>query len=114
MLPVTNAGGKSVHLPTHYFNKLGYSIEFDESGRYNEHRIDYETMAAHIVSLHKAAVAHGVELWRVIFDPKLQPYLMSTKYGQYLKKHIRFSKKQSWVRHDQHYHVDFDVPCKET
>lgn len=113
IVPVTNADGKSVHLPTDYFNKLGYAIEFDESGRYNEYRIDYETMAAHIVSLHREALAHGVELWRVIFDPKLQPYLMRTKYGEYLRKHVRFSKKQSWVRHDEHYHVDFDVPCKE-
>lgn len=113
MVPVTNAAGESVYLPTRYFNKLGYSIEFDESGRYNEYKIDYESMAVHIVSLHKAALAHGVELRRVIFDPKLQPHLMRTKYGQYLKKHIRFSKKPSWVRHDEHYHVDFDVPCKE-
>ncbi|MDX1488081.1 MAG: hypothetical protein R3268_07770, partial [Acidiferrobacterales bacterium] len=58
-------------------------------------------------------LAHGAELWRVIFDPKLQPYLMRTKYGEYLRKHVRFSKKQSWVRHDEHYHVDFDVPCTE-
>jgi penicillin-insensitive murein endopeptidase len=113
MVPVTNAVGKSVHLPTHYFNKFGYAVEFDESGRYNEYKIDYESMAAHIVSLHKAALVHGVELWWVIFDPKLQPYLTSTKYGEYLKKHVRFSKKPSWVRHDEHYHIDFDVPCKE-
>lgn len=113
IVPVTNAAGKSVHLPTHYFNKLGYSIEFDESGRYKEYRIDYEAMAAHIVSLHKAALAHGVGLRRVIFDPTLQPYLMSTKYSPYLKRHIQFSKTRSWVRHDEHYHVDFDVPCKK-
>jgi penicillin-insensitive murein endopeptidase len=113
MVPVVNEEGKSVHLPTHYFNKLGYSIEFDETGRYDEYKIDYEALAAHIVSLHKAAVAQGVELWRVIFDPKLQPYLMRTEYGEYLKTHIQFSKKRSWVRHDEHYHVDFEIPCKE-
>jgi penicillin-insensitive murein endopeptidase len=113
MVPVVNEEGKSVHLPTHYFNKLGYSIEFDETGRYDEYKIDYEALAAHIVSLHKAAVAQDVELWRVIFDPKLQPYLMRTEYGEYLKTHIQFSKKRSWVRHDEHYHVDFEIPCKE-
>lgn len=113
MVPVVNEEGKSVHLPTHYFNKLGYSIEFDETGKYDEYKIDYEALAAHIVSLHKAAVAQGVELWRVIFDPKLQPYLMRTEYGEYLKTHIQFSKKRSWVRHDEHYHVDFEIPCKE-
>ena len=113
MVPVVDEKEKSVHLPTHYFNKLGYSIEFDGVGRYEEYTIDYEALAAHIVGLHKAAVDKGVGLWRVIFDPKLQPHLMNTKYGKYLKKNIQFSKKRSWVRHDEHYHVDFEVPCKE-
>ncbi len=113
MVPVVNEKGKSVHLPTHFFNKLGYSIEFDAVGKYEEFKIDYEALAAHIVSLHSVAKDNGVGLWRVIFDPKLQPYLMQTKHGEYLKKHIQFSKKRSWVRHDEHYHVDFDVPCKK-
>jgi len=39
--------------------------------------------------------------------------LLKTSYGPYLKKHIQFSKKRSWLRHDEHYHVDFDIPCKE-
>lgn len=113
MVPVVNEDGNSVHLPTHYLNKLGYSIEFDETGRYEQYKIDYEALAAHIVSLHKAAIENEVELWRVIFDPKLQPRLMSTKYGEYLEKNIQFSKHRSWVRHDEHYHVDFDVPCEK-
>lgn len=113
MVPVTNEKGESVHLPTHYFNKLGYSIEFDEGGKYDQYKIDYDALAAHIVSLHKAAVEKGMDLWRVIFDPKLQPYLISTEYGEYLKKHIQFSRERSWVRHDEHYHVDFDIPCNE-
>ncbi|MCP4487270.1 MAG: replication initiation protein [Gammaproteobacteria bacterium] len=112
MTPVVNKDGKSTHLPTHYLNKLGYSIEFDENGKYEEFKIDYDALAAHIVSLHKAARKLGVDLWRVIFDPKLQPNLMKTKYGEYLKQHIKFSKKRSWVRHDEHYHVDFEVPCQ--
>ncbi len=114
MVPVTNANGESVHLPTHFFNKLGYSIEFDETGNYKEYRIDYEALSAHIVSLHKVARAMGVDLWRVIFDPKLQPYLLKTKYKTYIKKNIQFSKKRSWVRHDEHYHIDFDIPCENT
>lgn len=113
MVPVVNEKGKSVHLPTHFFNKLGYSIEFDDVGKYEAYKIDYEALAAHIVSLHSVAKNNGVGLWRVIFDPKLQPYLMQTKYGDYLKRHIQFSKNRSWVRHDEHYHVDFDVPCKK-
>ena len=113
MVPVLNTEGKSVHLPTHYLNKLGYSIELDNVGKYDQYRIDYEALAAHIVTLHKVAIEKRVDLWRVIFDPKLQPYLKETKYGKYLKTHIQFSKKRSWVRHDEHYHVDFDIPCEK-
>ncbi|WP_289029110.1 penicillin-insensitive murein endopeptidase [uncultured Paraglaciecola sp.] len=112
MTPVVNELGQSVHLPTHVFNKFGYNIEFDNDGSYKNYSIDYIALAAHIVALHKAALAHGVNLWRVIFDPKLQPELFKTSYGPYLKKYIQFSKTPSWVRHDEHYHVDFDIPCK--
>lgn len=113
MTPVLNSAGLSVHLPTHPFNKLGYNIEFDESDNYDGLRIDYDALAAHIVALHREAKKQGYDLWRVIFDPKLQPKLFKTKYAEYLKKHITFSKKRSWVRHDEHYHVDFAIPCKE-
>lgn len=113
MTPVVNASGVSVHLPTNVFNKFGYNIEFDAKGRYENLSIDYEAMAAHIAVLHKEAKSLGFDLWRVIFDPKLQAGLFKTQYAGYLQKHIQFSKKRSWVRHDEHYHVDFEVPCKE-
>ncbi|MCF6300504.1 MAG: penicillin-insensitive murein endopeptidase [Proteobacteria bacterium] len=112
MVPVMNKKGQSVHLPTHFFNKLGYSIEFDREGYYGDYRIDYEALSAHITSLHRVAKKQGVDLWRVIFDPNLQTQLLKTKYGSYLKQHIKFSKKKSWVRHDEHYHIDFEVACK--
>ena len=100
-------------MPTSPFNKFGYDIEFDDKGRYKHYSIDYEAFAAHIVALHKEAKSQGHDLWRVIFDPALQPKLYKTKYAGYLKKNIRFSKKRSWVRHDEHYHVDFAVPCEK-
>ncbi|QUM88941.1 penicillin-insensitive murein endopeptidase [Moritella sp. 36] len=112
MTPVVNKQGISVHLPTHPLNKFGYNIEFDKTDKYDDYSIDYVALAAHIVTLHKEAKKLGFELWRVIFDPKLQPKLLKTKYGSYLKANIQFSKKRSWVRHDEHYHVDFLVPCK--
>ena len=112
MTPVLNKENESVHLPTHLLNKFGYDIEFNKSGEYEDYRIDYEALASHIVELHKEAKRQGFDLWRVIFDPKLQPNLFQTKYGKYLKQNIQFSKKRSWVRHDEHYHVDFEIPCK--
>lgn len=113
MTPVINLKGTSVHLPTNPLKKFGYSIEFDKRDRYQDFKIDYEAMAAHIVELHKSAKEHGYSLWRVIFDPKLQPKFLRTQYGRYLKSNILFSKKRSWVRHDEHYHVDFSIPCQK-
>ena len=112
MTPVLNEQNQSVHLPTNLFNKFGYNIEFNSVGKYEEYKIDYEALAAHITGLHKEATKLGFELRRVIFDPKLQANLFSTKYGKYLKLNVQFSKKRSWVRHDEHYHVDFKIPCK--
>ncbi len=112
IVPVTNEKGKSVHLPTTPLNKYGYNIEFDRKGKYKNFQLDFETLGAHIVALHKAALAHNVDLWRVIFSPDLQQYLHATKYGNYIKKNIRIPTKKSWVRHDEHYHVDFDVSCR--
>ena len=112
MTPVITKNGISTHLPTHPLNRFGYDIEFDEFGRYEEVLIDYEALAAHIVSLHRQSIKHGYNLWRVIFDPKLQPNLYKTQYAEYLKRNITFSKRRAWVRHDEHYHVDFKIPCK--
>ena len=114
MVPVLNPENKSVHLPTNVTNKFGYEIEFNDKGVFKEYRIDYESMAAHIVELHKNAIKNGFDIWRVIFDPKLQPFLFKTKYKEYLKSNIQFSTKPAWVRHDEHYHVDFDIECNKT
>jgi penicillin-insensitive murein DD-endopeptidase len=112
MVPVLNKKAESVHLPTHAFNRFGYDIEFDKAGNYAEYTLDYAAMAAHIVQLHKSALNQGVDLWRVIFDPEMQAPLFKTKYAAYLRRHIQFSSKPAWVRHDEHYHVDFKVPCE--
>ena len=112
MTPVIDKSKKSVHLPTHALNKFGYAIEFNKDGDYKQYKIDFTALAAHIVFLHKEAKRQGHDLWRVIFDPNLQPKLFETKYGDYLRQHIKFSKKRSWVRHDEHYHIDFAVACK--
>ncbi|HEX5056955.1 MAG TPA: penicillin-insensitive murein endopeptidase [Gammaproteobacteria bacterium] len=111
MVPVLNAEGESVHLPTHVFNRFGYDIEFDKAGHYKDYVIDYEAMAAHIVELRKSALKHGADLTRVIFDPDMQAPLFETRDGPYLKAHLNFSKKPAWVRHDEHYHVDFKLVC---
>lgn len=113
MVPVIDKKSKSVHLPTNPLNRYGYDIEFDKKGKYKNYKLDFESLAAHIVALHKAAIKNGIDLWRVIFDPDLQPYLYKTKHGKYIKENIKIPKNKSWVRHDEHIHVDFVVKCNK-
>ncbi len=112
MVPVADGSDKSVSLPTSVFNQYGYNVDFDAKGRNGELTIDFEALAAHILALKRAADARQVKIWRVIFDPKLQPYLHQTKAWPSLQGQVKFSKRRSWVRHDDHYHIDFDIPCK--
>jgi penicillin-insensitive murein endopeptidase len=70
-------------------------------------------MAQHLVALERAARAHGVGIQRVIFDPQLQPHLRRTEAWPALAGRVRFSTRRSWVRHDEHYHVDFAIPCED-
>lgn len=113
MVPVLDKKGKSVPLATSVFNKFGYNIEFDKNGKYEEWIIDFEALAAHIYFLDEGARKQKVGIQRVIFDPQLQPVLFKTKYGKKLKGKIKFNSKQAWVRHDEHIHVDFLIPCKK-
>lgn len=112
MVPVLDKNSESVHLPTNPLNRYGYNIEFDNKGNYKDYKLDFEALAAHIVALHKSARKNGINLWRVIFDPTLQPYLYKTRYSEYIRNNIKIPKKKSWVRHDEHYHVDFAVKCE--
>ncbi|CAH0535138.1 hypothetical protein VST7929_02799 [Vibrio stylophorae] len=112
MTPMIDENGQSQWLPTHPFNRYGYDIELNKQGKWDSWQIDYEAMALHLYALHIAAIEAGVDIDRVIFDPKLQPPLWQTSVGSYLKKHVKFSKRRSWVRHDEHYHVDFKIRCQ--
>jgi penicillin-insensitive murein endopeptidase len=107
MVPILDRDQESVPLPASVFNKFGYGIEFDDSGATEDFKIDFEAMAAHIFELRAAAINNGLEIERIIFDPELQPKLFETQPGKKIRGQIRFSTKQSWVRHDEHYHVDF-------
>lgn len=112
MVPVLDRKDRSVPLATSVLNKWGYDLEFDAAGRLDDVRIDAEAMAEHLYQLHLSAKRHNVDIWRVIFDPELQPLLHQSERWPYLSKHLTFSTRRSWVRHDQHYHVDFEIPCE--
>ena len=112
MVPVRDANGRSVPLPSGVFNKFGYAIEFDSKGRFEDLTIDFDAIAEHLYALHAAAKKNGIALERVIFDPRLLAKLYKTRRGEFIRQNISFLKGQAWVRHDEHYHVYFAVACK--
>jgi penicillin-insensitive murein endopeptidase len=111
-VPVKDSKGRSVPLPTNLSDKLGYELEFNREARYGEFSIDFEALAEHLYQLDIAAKAAGSRLALVIFDRQYLSRLFSTSRGAYLKENLPFMKGKPWVRHDEHYHVDFAIPCK--
>jgi len=111
-VPVLDRAGKSVPLPTNVSSRFGYDIEFDHQGRWDQYRIDFPALAEHLYQLDMAAKARGEGLAKVIVDARYFGQLFATPRGPYLKSHLPFMKGKPWVRHDEHYHVDFAVPCK--
>ena len=112
MVPVMNKAGESVPLPTGIMNKFGYSIEFDAKARYEDLTIDFEAIGEHLYALDAAARAQGIGLSRVIFEKAYISRLYQTKRGPWIKEHVPFMQGEPWIRHDEHYHVDFNVPCR--
>ncbi len=111
-VPVKNALGKSVRLPTGIMTRFGYDIEFDANAKYKEYSIDFEAMAEHLYQLNRAAKAQGSGISLLIFDTQYLPKLFATPRGSYLQQNLLFMQRKPWVRHDEHYHVDFKVACK--
>ena len=111
-VPVRDAAGKSVPLPTPMQQRFGYDIEFDARGVYQQYRIDFPALAEHLYQLDMAARASKASIGQVILDPAFMQPLLATQRGPHIKRHISFMKAKPWVRHDEHYHVDFAVACK--
>jgi penicillin-insensitive murein DD-endopeptidase len=111
-VPVRSSDGKVSQLSISPLNLFGYATQFDRDGRSGSYTIDFEAMALHLLALERAARAHGIGIRRVIFDVNLQPKLAATVPGREVLRRIAFNKQQAWVRHDEHYHVDFRVACR--
>ncbi len=111
-VPITDPSGQSVPLPISPLNKFGYGIDFDTEGKFEGLSIDFEAIGEHLYQLSVAAQKAGVPIALVIFDPPYLPKLFATKHGEFLQHNLKFMNGAAWVRHDEHYHVDFGVPCK--
>ncbi len=107
MVPVILAKDSTASvIPTHVFNRFGYSMEFDTTGKSGKYLIDFESLAAHLYFLKTCGPAYGIHIRRIIFAPEFLPQLYATKYGNELRD-IEFVYKEHWVRHDDHYHIEF-------
>lgn len=108
-VPIQLDSGKRTCPSTQIWNAWGYKLRFDSSGRSNGESIDFETIALHLKTLHEVATEQHLRIVFVIFETELQRKLLQTKHGNYIQRNIRLSKLPAWVRHDNHYHVDFEV-----
>lgn len=111
-VPIRNSKGVPALLPSTIRNRFGYLVEFDNKGRYRDFQIDFKVYAEHLYQLHQAAKAQGVGIALVIVEPAYLPLLFATPRGDYLRQNIPFMTARPWVRHDEHFHVDFLLPCK--
>lgn len=115
MTPMTpsadNPGGEP---PTWLINRFGYGATLDADGvdAATGARADFDAILQHLGALEANARARGGRIARVIFAPDLQDDLLAAAGGNgSLSQLIPFSVSPAWVRHDDHYHVEFDFPC---
>jgi penicillin-insensitive murein endopeptidase len=110
-VPVRDARGRSVPLPTSPLTRFGYDIEFDGAGVHGQYRIDFDAIALHLLALDKAARRRGARIGKVIFDRQYLAQLFATSNGARLRT-LPFMHGKPWVRHDEHYHVDIGLLCR--
>ena len=111
MVPVRKLDGSPALLPATPQNRFGYDLEFSTDGKLGDLHIDFNAITAHLAQLEKQARKRGVRIARVIFDPELTRRLSGTLQGE-KRASLPFMKMKPWIRHDEHYHVDFAIDCR--
>jgi penicillin-insensitive murein endopeptidase len=107
-MPLMDATGAPARPDTWPWNKFGYGLEFDAEGRLGGLRIDFEGLAGFLRELQAQAGARGLAIQKVIIAPEFVPLLLATPSGQQIGPLAALlSRGPAWVRHDEHFHVDF-------
>ena len=118
MVPIRAGADRRTLTPavmaTTALNRFGYDEDFDPDGVQRDGTvrrvIDFDAIAAHLRALDRRARERGGRIARIFFAPDLQDDLFALAPD--LRRLLRFNSRPSWVRHDDHYHVDFDFPCR--
>lgn len=111
-VPVIDAANAPSQVPIRARQKFGYALEFDAKGRLpgESLRVDFKALAAHLLALEHAGKKHQVRIERVILTPDFHRALFAAE-PKLASMRARFMLKEAWVRHDEHYHVDFALPA---
>jgi len=110
-VPVLDQAGRSVPIPTSPTTRFGYDLEFNAAAKLDDLQIDFVALAEHLYQLDVAARKNKAPITLVIFDPVYLDRLFATPRGNQIRS-LPFMKGKPWVRHDEHIHVDFSVPCR--
>lgn len=106
MMPVRKQG-RITTISTLPWRKFGYAVEFDSTGVSGSVSIDFEAVDLQLAALDEAATANGLTIQRVIFAPEFIPKLEAVPGAWRLVDRLPWFQGTPWVRHDEHYHVDF-------
>jgi penicillin-insensitive murein endopeptidase len=110
-VPVREAGALVPFLNDHR-NGYGYKTKFDADGRSLDGRfqVDFELLAEYIYQLKRAAEKFDRGIDRVVLSGDFQQNIRKTERWRNIRW-VRFFDDPN-DRHDNHIHVDFDIPCK--
>lgn len=109
VVPVRTREGRATELNSWVGNRWTYAIEFDRDGCSGSVCIDFDAMAAHLRALLAAAKLNGLGVRRVIFEPDYHRALLARPQVRGVSAELQLMPTRAWVRHDEHYHVDFSL-----
>ena len=104
------ASGAPESLSSSPFALFGYGHELDRDGRLGALELDASALASFLCAL-DALGSEEARPTRIILAPELQPAVEDAMAPQCRARlRGRWLREAAWWRHDEHLHVDFDVP----
>lgn len=109
-VPVLDGTGRSALLPVGPWTEFGYWIDFDSTGHWQQYAIDFPVLADQLLALDSLSRIHGARVTKVTLAPELEALLDGTPRGRLAVATIPWNREIPATRHDEQFHVDFEVP----